>query len=70
LDDQIKKNEIGGACRMYGGEERCVQDFNRKTLELKKTWKTQAKMELYFKINLQKIGWSGFLDKIGLVQDR
>jgi hypothetical protein len=21
--DQIKKNEMGGACSMYGGEERC-----------------------------------------------
>jgi hypothetical protein len=24
-DDKIKKNEIGGACRMFGVEERCVQ---------------------------------------------
>jgi len=21
---QIKKNEVGGACGMYGGEERCI----------------------------------------------
>jgi hypothetical protein len=23
--DQIKKNEMGGACRMYGYDERCIQ---------------------------------------------
>jgi len=27
LGDQIEKNEIGGACSMYGGEERCTQSF-------------------------------------------
>jgi hypothetical protein len=58
------------ACGTYGGEERCVQDFSRETLGKVTTWKTQAKMELYIKTNLQKIRWSGLLDKIGLVQDR
>ena len=29
--DQVKKNEMGGACSMYGGEERCVQDFGVET---------------------------------------
>ena len=29
--DQIEKNEIGGACSMYGGEERCVQGFGGET---------------------------------------
>jgi hypothetical protein len=24
---QIKKNEVGGACSTYGGEERCMQGF-------------------------------------------
>jgi hypothetical protein len=23
--DQIEKNEMGGACRTYGGEERCIR---------------------------------------------
>ena len=27
LGDQVKKNEMGGACSMYGGEERCKQGF-------------------------------------------
>jgi hypothetical protein len=29
--DQIKKNETGGACSIYGGEDRCIQGFGGKT---------------------------------------
>jgi len=29
LSDQIK--EMGGACSMYGGEERCIQGFGGET---------------------------------------
>ena len=29
--DQREKNEIGGACRTYGGEERCIQGFGGET---------------------------------------
>jgi hypothetical protein len=29
--DQIEKNEMGGACSTYGGEERCIQDVGGKT---------------------------------------
>jgi hypothetical protein len=29
--DQIKKNEMGGACGMYGRQERCVQVFGGET---------------------------------------
>ena len=29
--DQIKKNEMDGACSAYGGEERRIQDFGGKT---------------------------------------
>jgi hypothetical protein len=25
LGDQIKNNEMGGACGTYGGEKRCIQ---------------------------------------------
>jgi hypothetical protein len=25
--DEIKKNEMGGACGMRGGEERCIEGF-------------------------------------------
>ena len=26
-DDQIKRNEMGGACGMYGRQERCIQGY-------------------------------------------
>ena len=29
--DQIEANEKGGACSMYGGEERCIQGFGGET---------------------------------------
>jgi len=25
--DEIKKNEMGGTCTIYEGEERCIQGF-------------------------------------------
>jgi hypothetical protein len=31
LGDQIKKNEMGGACSTYGREERCIQVFGGET---------------------------------------
>jgi hypothetical protein len=39
LYDQIEKNEMGGACGMYGGEDRCIQSFRRETWEKETTWK-------------------------------
>jgi hypothetical protein len=30
-DDQIKKNEMGGAFGMHGGEERCTQELGGET---------------------------------------
>ena len=29
--DHIKKNEMGGACSTYGGEEMCIQGFGGET---------------------------------------
>ena len=29
--DQIKKNEMGGSCDTYGGEDKCVQGFGGET---------------------------------------
>jgi hypothetical protein len=29
--DEIEKNEMGGACSVYGGGERCVQGFGGET---------------------------------------
>jgi len=29
--DKIEKNELGGACSMYGGDERRIQGFGGET---------------------------------------
>jgi hypothetical protein len=65
--DQIKKNEVGGACSTYGGGERCIQDFGgetwpegRKPLEiLRRRWEDNIKMDL------QEVGWGHGLDWYG-----
>ena len=31
MGDKIEKNEMGGACSVYGGEERHIQGFGRET---------------------------------------
>jgi len=38
--DQIEKNEIGIACGMYGGEERCIHGFGGEICQKDTTWKT------------------------------
>jgi hypothetical protein len=29
--DQIKKTEVGRICKIYGGQERCIQGFSEET---------------------------------------
>jgi len=29
--DRIEKNEMGGSCSTYGGEDRCIQGFGGET---------------------------------------
>ena len=38
----IKKNEMGGTCSMYAGEERFIQSFGGETQRKETTWKAQA----------------------------
>jgi len=36
--DEIEKNEMGGACSMYAGEERRVQVFGEENWGKETTW--------------------------------
>ena len=38
--NQIKKNETGEACGMYGRQETCIQGFGVETRGKEATWKT------------------------------
>jgi hypothetical protein len=39
---KFDKNEMGGACSMYGGWENCIQGFGGENCEKENTLKTQA----------------------------
>ena len=40
--DKIEKNEIGGSCSAFGGEERRIQGFGGETGGKETIWETQA----------------------------
>jgi hypothetical protein len=40
--DKTEKNEMGGICSAYGGEERRIQGFGGETRGKETTWETQA----------------------------
>ena len=40
--DQIKNNEMGGECSMYGGEKNWERGFGGETWRKETTWVTQA----------------------------
>jgi hypothetical protein len=44
-EDEIKKNEVGGACGTFGGQKSCIQNFSMETRWKDTTRKTKAKME-------------------------
>jgi hypothetical protein len=68
LGDQIKKNEMGWACSMYGGEEICIQDFGGETEEGKPFGRPGLDWRILLKLIFKK--WDGGMDWIGLAQNR
>ena len=40
--DKIEKNETGGTCSAYWGEQRRIQGFSEETWRKMATWETQA----------------------------
>jgi hypothetical protein len=42
VGDEIEKNEMGGACSVYGGGERCVEGFGGKTRGKETTGETKV----------------------------
>jgi hypothetical protein len=58
LCDENKKNEMGGKCGTYGGEERCVHDFGGETRRKrplgrpKHRWENTVKMGLKWDVQV------------------
>jgi hypothetical protein len=66
--DQFKKNDMGGTCGMYGGQERCIQDLKvisegKETLE-----EPRRRLEDNTEMNLQDAGWT--MNWIAVAQNR
>jgi len=59
--DNIEKNEMGGACSAYWGQERCIQGFGGDHLG--------DPSEDNILMDLQEVGCGG-MDWIDLAQDR
>jgi hypothetical protein len=66
LGDEIEKNEVGGACSMYAGEESVLV---RKPLEKRPLGRPWRRWEDNIKVDLQEVGCGG-VDWIELAQDR
>jgi len=58
---KIEKNEMGGACSAYGGEERRVQSLVWKPEGKRPLGKPRCRLEVNIKIDLQKVG-SEYMD--------
>jgi hypothetical protein len=66
--NQIEKNEMGGTCSMYGGRERCIQDFGGRPEGRRAPGRPRRRWDDNIKMDLEEVGWG--MGWIGLVQDR
>jgi hypothetical protein len=64
----IEKNEIGGACNTYGGEE-VYSGFLWGNLRERPLGRPRRRCKDNIKMDLQEVGWAG-VDWIDLAQDR
>jgi hypothetical protein len=67
--DKIEKIEMGGACSMFGGRERCVEGFGGETGGKETLGTPRHRWEDNIRMDLQEVG-CGCEDWIGLAQDR
>jgi hypothetical protein len=69
LGDKIEKNEMGGACSVYGVEERLIQVFGGKPEGKRPLGRPRHRWEGNIKMDLHELG-CGEMDWIELDQDR
>jgi hypothetical protein len=68
-DDQIEKNEMGGACSRSVGEERCIQGFGGETCGKRQLESPRCRWEDNIKTDLHDVK-CGDTNWIDLAQDR
>jgi hypothetical protein len=69
VGDKIEKNEMGGACKLYGGEESIYRVLVGKPEEKRPLVRPRRRWEGNIKLDLQEVGYGG-MDWMKLVQDR
>jgi len=57
LDDQIEKNEMGGACSMYWGKEMCCNVLVGQPEGKRPIGRPMRRLEDNINMNLQEVGW-------------
>ena len=69
LGKKIEKNEMGGACSAYGGQESRIQGFGGETLGTRPLGRHRCSWEDKIKMDLQEMGF-GCMDELAQVRDR
>ena len=57
--DQIEKDEMGGECSTYGGEQKCVQGFGVETFRKELLGRPRRKWDDNIKMDLQDVAYEG-----------
>jgi hypothetical protein len=60
----MEKNEMGRACSLYGGEERCRQGLVGKPEGWRPLGRTRHRREDNIKMDLREMGWQHGLELI------
>jgi hypothetical protein len=65
----MEKNQLGGSCRTYGGEEMYIQGFGGESEVKRHLGRPRHRWEDNIKMDLQEAGCEG-MDWIDVAQDR
>ena len=57
--DKIQQNEMGGACSVYGGEDRCIQGLVGKPEGKRPLERHKCRWEDNIKMDIQEVGCGG-----------